>query len=622
MGLYWILLAVLHVTILIHSGNSCTVHIEKENDFVLFGEIAVLNCTSNCTNLSWETRLAKVRVSNDKTSNFSWVEVRVSEWDDSPIQCLVTDDEYDVARVIPYVLPSKLDIDLKEELEEDKEHEVTCLVYEVAPVKYVVLSVTRGEETFFRRTYEEDTRIGLQNLTETFKFKATRNDNLQDFACQVTLNLTNVPNTTVHTSPVTVRTYALPEDPRITAETWVEKGTKTTISCEVPRAFPPDNTITVLSVEGYPNISVTGNVFVSINLDTNELPAAQHNLACGSQVFSASKQSNKHIYIYKPPMVNLTVSSKVANLGDTVTADCNLIKGNAEYFDLSISVDGEEVKREQSPDLAENIPITRRKPNLTVTCKIFIRDNNKELLTKEETLTVQYPPEFSESSCPDSIIWVEGKERMFGCRSEGNPTPEEACTLYLTNLSLPTTTTFSAERNMSGIYTCQASNFIGTVNKSVEVTVQYPPELPTVNISTQSAISVGGSVNLTCHSDALPPPTYSWKIPPQAQVDYPQKDRSTITIKEASSYHNGAYTCIAKNEHGDTSIQRDLKVESSNIILVAALATVGVVALVAVVSLLSYYFLQNGKKGFYDLMKRTPKKPNASEVPLQDKSAV
>lgn len=82
------------------------------------------------------------------------------------------------------------------------------------------------------------------------------------------------------------------------------------------------------------------------------------------------------------------------------------------------------------------------------------------------------PPEFSESSCPDSIVWVEGKERMFGCRSEGNPTPEEKCTLDLANLPLQTTTTFSAERNMSGIYTCQASNFIGTVNKSVEVTVQ------------------------------------------------------------------------------------------------------------------------------------------------------
>ncbi|PIO35202.1 hypothetical protein AB205_0113250 [Aquarana catesbeiana] len=93
-------------------------------------------------------------------------------------------------------------------------------------------------------------------------------------------------------------TYALPEDPRITAETWVEKGTETSVSCEVPRAFPPDNITTVLSVEGYPNTSVTGNVFVSFSLDTNVLPAARHNLVCVSQVFSASKESKKHIYIY------------------------------------------------------------------------------------------------------------------------------------------------------------------------------------------------------------------------------------------------------------------------------------------------------------------------------------
>lgn len=620
MGNYWILLALLHVTVLIHSGNSCTVHIEKEKDFVPFGQTAVLNCTSNCASLSWETRLTKIRVSRDRTSNFTWVEVRVSEWEDSPILCLATDEDKDEARVIPYVLPSKLDIDLKEELEEDKEHEVTCSVYNVGPVQYVVLSVTRGGETFFRRTYEKDTRIGPQDLTETFKFKATRRDNLQDFACQVTLNLTNVSNNTVRTSPVTVRTYALPEDPRITAETWVAKGTETSISCEIPRAFPPHNITTVLSFEGYPNTSVTGNVFVSFSLDTNVLPEARHNLVCVSQVFSASKKSNKHIYIYEPPMVNFTVSSKVANLGDTVTADCKLIQGNAEYFDLSISVDGGEVKRKESPDLAENIIITRRKPNLTLTCKIIIRDNNEEILTKEETLTVHYPPEFSESSCPDSIVWVEGKERMFGCRSEGNPTPEEKCTLDLANLPLQTTTTFSAERNMSGIYTCQASNFIGTVNKSVEVTVQYPPECPTVNISTQSSVSTGDSVNLTCDSDALPSPTYSWEIPPHAQVEFSQENRS-ITIKEASSYHTGTYTCNVKNEHGHSSTPWDLEVKSTSntTLMIALLGVVIALAVVAVVILMIYRFLQNGKKGFYDLMKRTPKKPNRSEVPLQEK---
>ncbi|XP_077326330.1 intercellular adhesion molecule 1-like [Lithobates pipiens] len=616
MEIYWVLLVVFHVAVLVYTGNSCTVQIEKENDFVPFGEIALLNCTSNCTNLSWETRLAKVRFSKDKTINFSWVEVRVSEWEDSPIQCLATDDDNDVARVIPYVLPSKLDIDLKEELEEDKEHEVTCSVYDVAPVQYVVLSVTRGEETIFRRTYEEDSGRGPKNLTETFKFNATRSNNLQDFACQVTLNLPNVTNTTVHTSPVTVRTYALPEDPRITAETWVEKGTKTTISCEVPRAFPPDDIITVLSVEGYPNISVTGNVFGSIDLDSNELPAAQHNLVCVSQVFNASKQSNKHIYIYEPPMVNLTVSSKVANLGDMVTADCNLIQGNSDNFDLSISVDGKVVKREESPDLAENITITRRKPNLTVTCKIFIRDNNKELLTKEETLTVQYPPEFSESSCPDSIVWVEGKERMFGCRSEGNPTPEEACTLYLTNLSLPTTTTFSAERNMSGIYTCQASNLKGTVNKSVGVTVQYPPEIPTVDISTTSAISVGGFVNLSCHSDALPPPTYSWEIPPQAQVDFFQDNRS-ITIREASLYHNGTYTCHVKNKHGHSSTPQELEVkrgDNDNTTLRIGLGCVGAILVLIIIGVICYFYHQRDKKGFYPVEQNC----NSGDIPMPE----
>ncbi|PIN88463.1 hypothetical protein AB205_0147450 [Aquarana catesbeiana] len=315
-------------------------------------------------------------------------------------------------------------------------------------------------------------------------------------------------------------------------------------------------------------------------------------------------------------MVKLTVSSNVANLSDTVTADCKLIQGTSDNFDLSISVDGGEAKTEESPDLTENITITRRKPNLTVTCKIIIRDNKKELLTKEETLTVHYPPEFSESLCPDSIVWVEGNERLFGCRSEGNPTPEEKCTLDLANLPLQTTTTFSAERNMSGIYTCQASNLIGTMNKSVEVTVQYPPEIPTVDISTAS-ISVGGFVNITCHSDALPPPTYSWEIPPHAQVDF-FKDNRSITIREASLYHNGTYTCHVKNKHGNSSTPQNLEVKSGdkdNTTSLTILGFVGGAILVAIIiGVICYFYHQRDKKGFYPVEQNC----NSGEIPMPE----
>ncbi|PIO35201.1 hypothetical protein AB205_0113240 [Aquarana catesbeiana] len=127
-----------------------------------------------------------------------------------------------------------------------------------------------------------------------------------------------------------------------------------------------------------------------------------------------------------------------------------------------------------------------------------------------------------------------------------------------------------------------------------------PPERPTVNISTQSSVSTGDSVNLTCDSDALPSPTYSWEIPPHAQVEFSQENRS-ITIKEASSYHTGTYTCNVKNKHGHSSTPWDLEVKSTNNAkLMRALLGVGVFALVASVILMIYYFLQNkGKKVFF-----------------------
>ncbi|XP_018430728.1 PREDICTED: intercellular adhesion molecule 5-like [Nanorana parkeri] len=559
----------------------------------------------------------------NRSDFFSSVQVRVSDWAESPVQCLTESDNgtlyKEVARVIPYALPSRVAIDLKMELEEDKEHEVTCWVDDVAPLKYVMLSVTRGGEIFLSRTYEGDTRRDPQNLTETFKFTASRSDNLEDFACQVTLNLTRVPNTTVSSSPVTVRTYALPENPRITAEEWIEHGTVTDIGCDVLRAFPTENITTTLSVDGFPDTEVHGHVAAASALNTSDLPPARHNVLCVSQVFNFSKQSNKNIVIYEPPKINLTTSGREVNVGATLTVTCNIIQGNAEYFGLSVSVDGVEVKRENFPDLATEINVTRRQPNLSVICEMFIRENNKVLQVSEENLTVRYPPEFTNRTCPGSVVWVEGEKRIFGCRSDGNPTPEEEC--ILNTLSLQSSTSFTAARNMSGVYTCRASNSMGNATKSVEVTVQYPPGHPTVNISS-SLISTGGSVNLTCYSDALPPPMYKWEIPPHAQVAF-SIDKSSITITEASSYHSGVYTCQVENQHGKLSEQQSLEVKRDHTVLLAVLLVVGFIALSVLVGAIVYYFLcRNGKKGFYDLVRLKASKHADANVPLQENSVV
>ncbi|XP_072255724.1 intercellular adhesion molecule 1-like [Pyxicephalus adspersus] len=615
MGVFWVLLAVFHLTVLRCAGNICTVKIESDKDFVLLGETATLNCSSNCKDLVWESRQTKEKT--DTKDYFSSVQVRVSDWADSPIKCLAEEESSygrSEGRVIPYALPSKMTIDLMEGLEEDKEHEVTCSVYDVAPVKYVILSVTRRGEVFLNKTFEEDTRREPQNLTETFKFTTRRSDNMQDFACQVTLNLTRVTNTTVQSSSVLVRTFALPENPHITTEEWVEKGTMTNIQCKVLNGFPTEDNRTQLSVDD--KAIGSGNSFLSFSLNTDDLPVGPHKVVCVSEVFSFSKQSEKTIFIYELPAVNLTLSSKVVNFGDTVAVGCSIVGSNVEYFGLRLNMNGVE-KMVNSSDLNENITIQHRKPTINATCEVFIQANTKVIHTSDETLTVYYPPEFNAKSCPDSIIWVEGQERMFGCRSEGNPTPEEQCSFN--NLSLQSTSYFTAERNMSGVYTCRASNYLGTVTKSVEVTVQYPPEPPTVK-STTSSVNAGGSVNLTCHSDALPPPEYTWTSPTSTGVEFSQ-DKSFITISKASSEHNGTYICQVKNQHGQFSAKQELEVKSDNSVLWIIIGSlIGAFVLFTVIGLVFYSIWKNGKRGWYDLLKRKPHRE--TEVPLHENSTV
>ncbi|XP_072255723.1 intercellular adhesion molecule 1-like [Pyxicephalus adspersus] len=602
MGIYWVLLAVFHMNIFINKGNCCIVNIKSNKDFVIFGQTVLLECTSNCMDVVWETRLTKL--STKKEDYSSSVEVLVQDWEDSPIKCVADSNNEKVTkaetRVIPYALPSKMTIDLKEELEEDKEHEVTCSAYGVAPVKYVILSVTRGGVVFLNKTYEGDTRREPHNLTETFKFMARRSDNMRDFACQVTLNLTRVTNATVDSPSVIIKTYALPENPRIRVEEWMEKGTQTYISCEVLHSFPTENITTKLSVDGFPNFSATGNTFVSIPLDTSNLTEGQYKVICVSEVYNFSKQSDQTIVIYESPNMTLMASRKVINLGYPVQIDCNLFQGNAQYFGLSLRVDGVEKKRVQFPDLVEKINATRRKPDISVTCELFIQENGKVLFTAEEALTVHYPPEFNDVSCPNSLIWVDGQERMFGCSSDGNPTPEEQCSFN--NLFLQSTSYFTAERNMSGVYMCRASNSVGTVTKSVEVTVQYPPGTPTVNIS-KSSIGAKVSVNLSCYSDALPHPVYNWTIPPNAQVEFSQDNRS-ITIKKASWCHNGNYTCYATNKHGQSLAHWDLKSDIDNTMLIAIVCVCIGVFLAVILGLTTYIIHQKKKRGKYCFIKK------------------
>ncbi|CAI9583646.1 unnamed protein product, partial [Staurois parvus] len=167
-----------------------------------------------------------------------WVstEVLVNDWEKSNISC-ISDDKEELLKstvtVAAYALPSKVTIDLEEELEEGQRHEVTCTVFDVAPLANLQISVIRGGKVIRTQTFVEDTMTGKQTLSESFYFEASRRDNFQDFYCQATLELGTVEDNMVQSEKISVKTFARPEFPAISIKpaTTVKEGESVTLTC-------------------------------------------------------------------------------------------------------------------------------------------------------------------------------------------------------------------------------------------------------------------------------------------------------------------------------------------------------------------------------------------------------
>ncbi|KAM4749170.1 intercellular adhesion molecule 5-like [Rhinophrynus dorsalis] len=345
----------------------CEVKVDKSLEYAPFRSWTFLNCSSSCDTVSWESRLKK----RNTTRGTGWIstEVEIVDWKKSNISCTygATDGTTieDQVTIIPYALPTSVTIDLEEMLEEGKSHNITCTIYKVAPVENLKVTVTRGRSVIYEKSFVGDPREGETDITEIHQITAQRGDNLQDFSCNAILNLgtSSYIDNKVSSSSVTVRTFALPEEPKIVSSQWNEKTTTYTAKCVVSQAFPPDNVTLEMSFNKTPLSVIITERTESTVMGIADIPPStfsvigKHNLNCRAEVFGKVKESELDLNIYEHPEMNFTFSNTSVVLGNSVKAS--------------------------------------------------------------------YRPQFS--LCSDSVIWVEGDQNGFSCRANGNPIPEVTC---------------------------------------------------------------------------------------------------------------------------------------------------------------------------------------------------
>ncbi|CAL8240550.1 unnamed protein product [Gadus morhua 'NCC'] len=154
---------------------------------------------------------------------------------------------------------------------------------------------------------------------------------------------------------------------------------------------------------------------------------------------------------------------------------------------------------------------------------------------------------------PPGVI-EEGSSVNLTCTSEANPVAKYSWSKVTTGH--PPGHTVQGQQlsfhpiqsSDSGQYLCTAKNVLGTKTSSpFSIDVKYGPKHTFVIPSPPGEIMEGGSVTLSCSSDANPAANYTWFRDNQP---LPWEPRRPYTLDPVSSKDRGTYRCQAENQYG------------------------------------------------------------------------
>nr|XP_025710220.1 B-cell receptor CD22 isoform X2 [Callorhinus ursinus] len=199
-----------------------------------------------------------------------------------------------------------------------------------------------------------------------------------------------------------------------------------------------------------------------------------------------------------------------------------------------------------------------------LTCQLW--DPKAKRILSEETvlLDVKHVPKLKIEVSPEGANVTEGESVTMTCQViSSNPEFRSIAWLkdgtQLREQETLTLTLSSVTRKMSGEYHCEAFNDLGS-GQSDEVFLQvyYAPEPSRVEIVSSPA-KEGNQVEMTCMSQANPPPTnYTWY---HNELEVPGRTNKTFHIPEVLLSHAGQYSCLAENRLGAGPIGQETELD-------------------------------------------------------------
>ncbi|XP_066942937.1 hemicentin-1-like isoform X1 [Macrobrachium rosenbergii] len=188
------------------------------------------------------------------------------------------------------------------------------------------------------------------------------------------------------------------------------------------------------------------------------------------------------------------------------------------------------------------------------------------------TVVITKIPEISPPG-DETLTVNEGQDLKLPCEVRGHPPPEvvwrtKGFEVEPNQHLIPMAGYLmmrDVTRDLTGRYTCIATNRAGEASKTFVINVNYPPS-PEVNNPEGEKLSVveGGRLILPCPAKANPTPTREWTKDGHLLVAKDnvkiQEDGERVEIYRAGLPDNGNYTCTISNILGYTDINYSVQV--------------------------------------------------------------
>ncbi|XP_067088825.1 intercellular adhesion molecule 5 [Osmerus mordax] len=445
---------------------------------------------------------------------------------------------------------------------EGTEYQLQCDVLNVAPVQNLTVTWYKGNETIKTDSYGDQSKTPV-NKSSILTITPSSEDDGALYRCEAQLNLgPGGP----HPSPVktsehhnmlvhlgTTSLYTLEMNP---SRLVVRYGDSVSVNCSTSVADPEgmgweasdgatglveDVTWVMWTVESLEDWDTSPKCFINLK------NGVQHVETLGVTLYQLPDVVSISPLNHTGPMVEGTeyqLQCDVLNVAPVRNLTVTWYKGNE-----TIKTDSFSDQRKTPVNKSSILTITpsREDDGALYRCEAQLNlgpeGPHPSAIDSDFNLTVFYKPVIRK--CPHSFA---GKEHTFSldmniCAADGNRRPHVQW--YLQGRLLNSSKRLT--RRNSGEYVFTATNDHGTVNSTVNITVEYAPELICpVHYEGEE----GKNHNLTCSAGGMPSPTIIWSKDGK-EVDLPVR----LTRKDS-----GEYNVSAINKHGTSYLKMDVNI--------------------------------------------------------------